>query len=88
MELRAPDRCEQLFDRECFLITDKQTEILGCIPCVMVIFLSTRQAEPIYRPLHTMQVCKMHILGQQIAELKQTDRRTLPNIVTLAHEGV
>ncbi len=37
--------------RERFLITDKHTEILDCIPCVMVIFLSTRQAKPIYRPL-------------------------------------
>ena len=35
-------------DRERFLITDKQTESFGCIPCVMVIFLSTRQAKPIY----------------------------------------
>ncbi len=53
-KLKAPDRCAQLFDREHFLITDKQTEILGCIPCVMVIFLSTRQAEPIYRPLRAL----------------------------------
>ena len=47
-ELKAPDRCARLLDREFPLITDKHTEILGCIPCVMVIFLSTRQAEPIY----------------------------------------
>ncbi len=42
--LRAALDCERS------LITDKHTEI--CIPCVMVIFLSTctRQAEPIYRP--------------------------------------
>ncbi len=24
--IKAPDRCEQLFDRECYLITDKHTE--------------------------------------------------------------
>ncbi len=55
--LKAPDCCAHLFDRERFLITDKQREILGCIPCVMVISLSTGQAEPIYRPL-----CAMHIV--------------------------
>ncbi len=53
--LQAPDRCAQLFDRKHFLITDKQTEILDCILCVMVIFLSTRQAEPIYRPLYSVK---------------------------------
>ena len=33
--------------------------ILDCIPCVMVIFLSTRQAKPIYRPLRDMRIDKM-----------------------------
>ncbi len=40
-KLKAPDRCAQLFDRERSLITDKHTEVLDCISCVMVFFLST-----------------------------------------------
>ncbi len=41
--LKAPNRCAQLFDRKHFLITYKQTELLGCIPCVVVILLSTHK---------------------------------------------
>ena len=29
---------------------------LDCIPCVMLIFSSTRQAEPIYRPLRSLRI--------------------------------
>ena len=53
-ELKAPDRCCAAFD---FLITNKCTEMLDCIPCVMVIlhvswcFCCTRQAKPKYQPL-------------------------------------
>ena len=42
-ELKGPDRCAQLFDRE-------------RISCVMVFFFSTRHAEPIYRPLRSMHI--------------------------------
>ena len=31
IKLKAPDRCAQLFDRKCYLITDKHTEVLDCI---------------------------------------------------------
>ncbi len=51
IKLKAPDCCAQLFDRERSLITDKHTEVLDCISYVMVFLLSTRHAEPIYRPL-------------------------------------
>ncbi len=57
LTIKSPRPLHAALDREPFLITDKQTEILGCIPCVMVIFLSTRQAKPIYLPL-----CAMHIV--------------------------
>ncbi len=30
-QLKAPDRCAQLFDCERYLITDKHTEVLDCI---------------------------------------------------------
>ena len=43
--IKSPRLLCAALDRECFLITDKHTE---CIPCVMVIFLSNQQAQPIY----------------------------------------
>ncbi len=54
LKLEEPDRCTQLVDREHSLITDKHTEVLDCISCVLVFFLSTWHAEPIYRPLRSM----------------------------------
>ena len=42
-EMKSPQLVRTALDREHFLITDKQTEILGCIPCVMVIFRSTHK---------------------------------------------
>ncbi len=33
-KLKAPNRCAQLFDHECSLITDKHTEVLDFISCV------------------------------------------------------
>ncbi len=48
LKIKSPRPLHAAFDCKGFLITHKHTEILGCIPCVMVIFLSTRQAEPIY----------------------------------------
>ncbi len=38
-------KLNEALDHEHFLISDKQTEILDCIPCVMVIFLGTWQAQ-------------------------------------------
>ncbi len=46
-KIKDPRPLRAALDSDRFLITDKHTEILDCIPCVMVIFLSTRQAEPI-----------------------------------------
>ena len=55
-EIISPRPLHTALDREHFLITDKHTEILDCIPCVVAIFLSTRQAEPIYRPLRGTRI--------------------------------
>ena len=52
--IKSPRPLQVAFDSERFLITDKHTDILGCIPCVMVIFhvlwcfCCTRQAKPKY----------------------------------------
>ncbi len=43
IQLKAPDRCAQLFDREHFLITDKHTEVLDCISCVIKVIGQTVQ---------------------------------------------
>ena len=79
--LKAPDRCVQLFDRERFLITDKQTEILGCILCVMVIFLSTWQAEPTPRHAYSVK-CRQTNKQTNKQTDKWTDGRTLPNVLS------
>ena len=50
LKIKSPRPLRAAPDRERFLITDKQTEILGCILCVMAC-VSTRQAEPICRTL-------------------------------------
>ncbi len=41
--IKSPRPLRAAFDRKCFLIPDKQTEILDCIPCVMVIQKLERQ---------------------------------------------
>ncbi len=74
-ELKAPDRCAQLFDRERSLSTDNHTEVLDCISCVVVFFLSTLHTEPIYRPLRSLHiVLKQESVNRQTG--KQTDKRT------------
>ncbi len=45
LKIKSPRPLRAALDCERFLITDKHTEILDCIPCVMVIFPSTRQAD-------------------------------------------
>ncbi len=53
-QIKSPRLLHAAFDRERFMITDKYTETLECIPCVMVIFhvsqcfCCTQQAKPKY----------------------------------------
>ncbi len=57
LAIKSPLLLCAALDHERSLITDKHTEILDCIPCVMVIFLITQQAEPIYWPLCSYRGC-------------------------------
>ena len=36
-EIKSPQPLRAALDRKCFLITDEHTEVMDCIPCVMVI---------------------------------------------------
>ena len=85
-KFKVPDRCAQLFDRECYLITEKHKEVLDCIPCVMVFFLSTRHAEPIHRPLRSMYIVLNCIAGERT----QTDGWTAATkrIISLASRSI
>ena len=40
--IKSPRPLRTALDSECLLITDKQTGILGCIPCVMVMISAVR----------------------------------------------
>ena len=63
IELKVLDRCAQLFDRERFLIMNKHTEILDCIPCVMVLLI------------HSASRAQISTATCQTLECPQTDRR-------------
>ena len=43
--IKSPRPLRTALDHKSFLITDKHTEILDCIPCVMVIFLTNGRTD-------------------------------------------